>query len=190
MRPISGHRATLIAVVATAALLPLVLTGCGATATAHPKYGGMPSYLPHSSLRSDSELVGTAQKPAITNQGDTVIASTADGSVRVTVSGPEVPGEGLPYQSPSTTCTWIVSLSGATAPIPIDVAEFTSTDHLGTVYHPALVAGAPAPPATLQPGQTATFELRAIMQVGEGLMRWAPGGTRVVASWDFEVEND
>jgi hypothetical protein len=190
MRPATGRRATLVAVITTAAVLPLVLAGCGAGAPAHPKYGGMPSYLPQSSLRSDSELVGTAHNPAITSQGDAVLASTANGSVRVTVSGPEVPGEGLPYQSPSTTCTWTVSLSGATAPTPIDVAEFTTIDHLGAVYHPALVAGAPAPPATLEPGQSVTFELRAIMQVGEGLMRWAPSGTQMVASWDFEVEND
>jgi hypothetical protein len=184
-----GRRAILFAVIATATLLPLVLTGCGTPAQAHPKYGGMPSYLPPSSLRSDSELVGTSQKPAITSQGDAVLVSTDNGSVRVTVSGPEVPGDGLPYQTPSTTCTWTVVLSGATTPTPIDVAEFTTIDHLGAVYHPTLVAGAPVPPAALEPGQSVTFEIRAIMRVGEGLMRWAPGA-QVVASWDFEVEND
>jgi hypothetical protein len=35
-----------------------------------------------------------------------------------------------------------------------------------------------------------TFELRAVMPTGEGLMRWAPDAQQIVASWDFVVEND
>ncbi len=34
------------------------------------------------------------------------------------------------------------------------------------------------------------FELRAVEAPGEGLMRWAPDGTHIVAKWDFVVEND
>jgi hypothetical protein len=34
------------------------------------------------------------------------------------------------------------------------------------------------------------FELRAAEATGEGLMRWAPDGTNIVAKWDFVVEND
>lgn len=106
------------------------------------------------------------------------------------VSGPMVPGEGLPYQSRTTTCTWTVTLSGATKNVPISIPDFSTLDHLGAVYHVALVAGQPAPPAVLAPGRTVTFELRAVMPTGEGLMRWAPSGQQIVASWDFEVEND
>ena len=69
-------------------------------------------------------------------------------------------------------------------------AGFTSLDHLGKAYHPALVPGQPKPPATIKPGQTVTFELRVVMVVGEGLMRYAPDGTHIAASWDFVVEND
>jgi hypothetical protein len=53
------------------------------------------------------------------------------------------------------------------------------------------VPGAPAPPSVLTPGeQRVSFELRAAEPVGEGLMRWAPDGARIVAKWDFMVEND
>jgi len=114
----------------------------------------------------------------------------ADSSVRATVSGPEVPGEGLPYQARATTCTWTVTLSGATKPLPIPVANFTALDPLGSVYQVALVRGRPEPPAVLAPGQGVTFELRAVMPTGEGLMRWAPAGRQIEASWDFVVEND
>ncbi len=42
----------------------------------------------------------------------------------------------------------------------------------------------------LRPGQRTTFEVRTVMKVGEGVLRWAPGGGKTLAEWDFEVEND
>jgi len=110
--------------------------------------------------------------------------------VHATVSGPQVPGQGLPKQTPSTTCTWTVTLSGATKAMPITVADFDILDHLGGILPVALVAGQPVPPPVLAIGRTSKFELRAVMPVGEGLMRWAPGGRQTEASWDFIVEND
>ncbi len=135
-------------------------------------------------------LTGTAQRPALTNQGDGVEVKTQRWSVLVTVSGPQVPGEGLPYQAPSTTCTWVVTMSGATGPVPISAADFTSIDVLGNVYLPKFVPGQPRPPAVLRPGKKVSFELRAAEATGEGLMRWAPDGVNIVAKWDFVVEND
>ncbi len=104
--------------------------------------------------------------------------------------GPEVPGEGLPKVTETTTCTWTVTLSAATAEVPIRLADFSASDHLGVVYPMAPAPGQPAPPTRLGPGQTVTFGLRAIMHTGEGLMLWSPGGSDLVASWDFVVEND
>jgi hypothetical protein len=115
---------------------------------------------------------------------------TSHWSVVAVVSGPEVPGEGLPYQAPSTTCTWTVTLSKATTRVPLAAADFDSIDDRGQVFHPTSVAGQPAPPASVAPGQTVRFELRAAEPVGEGLLRWAPDGHHVVAKWDFVVEND
>ncbi len=177
-----------------AAVAVLVTAGCAATPTAkpaaaEPSYGSLPSYLPSGAGQPDSVLTGTVDRPAITSQGDSVNVQLATGSVLVTVTGPEVPGEGLPYQTPTTTCTWTITMTAATTAIPITVGDFTALDHLGSVYRPALVPGQPKPPATVAPGQTVTFELRAVMTVGEGLMRWAPG-QKILASWDFEVEND
>lgn len=176
----------------------LAVSGCdsGARATAHSapapeaSYGALPSYLPSSAVQPDSILVGTVDHPALTTEGDAVKVQLASATVLATVTGPEVPGEGLPYQTPATTCTWTITLSDATAAVPIVLTDFSSIDHLGAIYHPTLVKGQRKPPATLLPGQRTTFELRAVMTVGEGLMRWAPGGQTILASWDFEVEND
>ena len=115
---------------------------------------------------------------------------TSHWSVIAVVTGPEVPGEGLPYQAPETTCTWTVTLSQATGDVPISAAAFDSIDYRGDLYRPRLVPGQPVPPKILRPGQTVTFELRAGEAVGEGLMRWAPVGGHIVAKWDFVVEND
>jgi hypothetical protein len=158
-------------------------------AAIEPSYGGLPNFLPKSAIDPDSVLIGTAAKPALTTEGDAVDVRLTGGSVRATVSGPEVPGEGLPYEPESTTCTWKITLTAATAPVPIRPADFTSIDHLGHVFRPALVKGQPVPPAELAPGKTVTFELRTMEAVGEGLMRWAPEG-KILASWDFTVEND
>jgi hypothetical protein len=175
------------------AIAALALSGCSSVGV-HPAaaetYGSLPTFLPASKVRSNAELTGTTARPALTSQGDSVKVVLARSFVHATVSGPQVPGEGLPYQTRATTCTWTVTLSGATKAMPITVADFNVLDHLGAVIPVALVAGQPAPPPVLAPGSTFTFELRALVPIGEGLMRWAPGGEQIEASWDFIVEND
>jgi len=191
-------RATLAALVGVAAL-----AGCSSAAghqaghtAARPAVSGplgtYPSFLPRDTLNyhSDAVLVGTVRQPALTSQGDGVEAKTSHWSVLITVTGPQVPGEGLPYQAPTTTCTWVVTMSRATGAVPISLADFASIDSLSNVYRPAFVAGQPAPPAVLRPGKKVSFELRAVMPTGEGLMLWAPDGRNVIAKWDFIVEND
>ncbi len=157
---------------------------------ADQSYGGLPSFLPKPSFTPDSVLTGTAARPALTTEGDGVRVGLPRASVLATVTGPEVPGEGLPFQTNATTCTWTVTLTAASAPVPIVIADFTTLDHEGRVYHPTVVPGSPVPPATVTPGHPVTFELRTVMEVGEGLLRWAPVDKKIVASWDFEVEND
>jgi len=153
---------------------------------------GYPAFLPKSTLHlhSDALLVGKAARPALTSQGDPVKVVTPYWSVVAVVTGPEVPGEGLPYQAPATTCTWTVTLSKATGSVPIGVSDFDTIDDLGDVYQPYLVPSQPIPPSVLRQGQEVTFELRVDEPVGEGLMRWAPIDRRIVAKWDFVVEND
>ena len=119
-----------------------------------------------------------------------VKARTEHWSVMVTVRGPQVPGEGLPFQANADTCTWVVTLSEATGTVPVSAADFTAIDDQNNVYKPAFVPGRPKPAATVKPGQKVSFELRAVEATGEGLMRWAPDGHTIVAKWDFVVEND
>ncbi|WP_375483143.1 hypothetical protein [uncultured Jatrophihabitans sp.] len=198
-RPVrAGRRA--VAFLAGACVVLGVVSGCSSSSSAprggasgsaaDASYGSLPSYLPTSTVEPDSVLTGSAGRPALTTEGDSVDVSLAGGTVRATVTGPVVPGEGLPEQTEATTCTWTVTLRGATATTPIRLGDFTTLDHLGTVYRTRLAPGSRTPPAQLAPGATTTFSLRTVMPTGEGLMRWTAGGRRTVASWDFEVEND
>lgn len=182
---------------ASLAVLVTLLAGCGSAARSPAsanatQFGGYPTYLPSSTLHyhSDTILTGTVQRPALTNEGDGVEVKTPQWSVMVTVSGPEVPGEGLPFQAQADTCTWVVTMSEATGPVPVSPADFTSIDDLGHVYRPYFVPGQPRPSPFLRPGQKISFELRVVEATGEGLMRWAPDGQNIVAKWDFVVEND
>jgi hypothetical protein len=153
-------------------------------------YGSLPSFLPKQSYDTDRVLAGSVARPALTTEGDAVKVGSGSAAVTITVTGPEVPGEGLPYQATATTCTWTVSITAGSSPVSIHPGDFSSTDHLGAVYAPAFVTDQPVPPPTLAPHASVTFELRAVMVVGEGLMRWSPDGVHPVAAWDFEVEND
>jgi hypothetical protein len=181
--------------VAAVIVLSIFLAGCGSRSDPYgatkftPHY---PAFLPKKALdaSTDRVLTGTAARPALTVEGDGVEVKTPHWSVLAQVQGPAVPGEGLPYQRGYTTCTWTITMSHATGTVPLSLADFNSIDHLGQIYHLHLVQGQPGPPAVVRPGQTVVFEVRSYEAVGEGLMRWAPLGQRIVAEWDYEVEND
>jgi hypothetical protein len=164
----------------------------GVTASRQVNLADPASWLPAQQLAHpvDRTVVGTVAKPAITVEGDYVEVRTAAFSARALITGPVVPGEGLPTQTNFTTCTWTISLSRVVGRVPIAVADFDSIDHSQTVFKPYLLPGESAPPATLRTGQTLTFKIRSVMPVGEGLLRWAPDGNNIVAKWDYQVEND
>jgi hypothetical protein len=182
-------RRTPVAVMGLSVLLLGAARACGTQAN-NDKYGSLPRYLPKSTLHPDSVLTGTTKRAAVASEGDSVEVRLPHGSVLTTVTGPEVPGEGLSFQTPATTCTWTVTLTHARGLVPIALGAFSTLDEVGKIYHPAWVPGQPRPPATVAPGRTVTFELRVVMRTGEGLMRWAPVGPRIVSEWDFVVEND
>jgi hypothetical protein len=168
------------------ALATVVLAGCGGPTSSYP------AFLPKSTLnpKVDTTLVGTMARPALQVEGLGVQVETTRFNVLVVVSGPIVPGEGLPTQPDATTCTWTVTMKDATGDVPVSIADFHSIDHLGSVFLMGLVPGEHAPPAVLHPHRTITFQLRSYELVGEGMMQWAPDHHHVVADWDYTVEND
>jgi hypothetical protein len=177
-----------------------VFAGCGgANPNAHfpsalpgKTAASYPSFLPKKTLQPavDATLVGTRDKPALQVEGLPIEVKTRAFDVNVRVAGPVVPGQGLPYQQPATTCTWTVTMKDATADVPVSLADFHAVDHLGHVDVPGLAPGEHHPPSVLHPGQTLTFRMRAYQLVGQGTMQWAPDHQHVVGNWDYTVEND
>lgn len=196
----AGAGRVLVLVLAVSVAVPVAVGGgtAGASGGHYPSAipgrttGTYPSFLPKSTLDPDDDtaLVGTEAKPALQIEGLPIEVKTSKFDVRVTVSGPVVPGEGLPNPAAATTCTWTVTMKDATAAVPVSVADFHSVDHLGSVFLMGLVPGEHAPPPVLRRGQTLTFQLRAYELVGEGQMQWAPDHKHVVGDWDYTVEND
>jgi hypothetical protein len=162
-----------------------MLAGCGTAST-------YPSFLPKKTLTPvvDRALIGTMAKPALTIEGLPVEVNTHAFHVTVTVSGPIVPGEGLPYQTGATTCTWTVTMKDASSDVPVSINDFHSVDHLGSILTVGLIPGERRLPSILRPRQTISFQLRAYELVGQGMMQWAPDHKHVVAEWDYSVEND
>jgi hypothetical protein len=188
----SGVR-TLVVVGVLAVLVAALGVGIhGMVEGPHPNLADPQSWLPKQQLDHpvDRTFVGTVAHPALTVQGDFVEVRAPGFSALAVVNGPVVPGEGLPVQRTFTTCTWTITLSHIVGRVPIAVADFDSIDHFQTVYKPSVVPGQPTLPPFLTSGQHLTFQIRAVMPVGEGLMRWAPDGNHIVAKWDYQVEND
>jgi hypothetical protein len=191
-------RVALLGLLLTAAAV--VLAGCSAagpgthvpSALPGKTAASYPSFLPKKTLQPavDATLVGTEDKPALQVEGLPIEAKTAAFQVNVMVAGPVVPGQGLPYQQPATTCTWTVTMKDASADVPVSLADFHAVDHLGHVSVPGLLPGESHPPSVLHPGQTLTFQMRAYELVGQGTMQWAPDHQHVVGNWDYTVEND
>jgi hypothetical protein len=138
----------------------------------------------------DTILTGTIARPALQSQGIPVKVMLPHGSVLATVTGPETPGQGLPFQQTYDTTTWSIHFTDATTTVPLPLKDFDTLDHGGVVGHPYVVPDTKAPPAVLRPGQSVTFQVRETMAVGEGLLRYAPNSNNIEAKWDFEVEND
>jgi len=180
--------------IAAATLLLTVsmsLAGCHSAPAPQETYGGWPTFLPSPTQAVNQTLTGSQDSPALISQGGTVLAELPDGgTVLVTITGPEVPGQGLPEPPPTTTCTWTVVFSDGTVDVALDLADFAAQDSSGVVYRPQFVPGRATPPASLPAGQSVSFELRTIMPTGEGAIQWAPDGKTPVATWDFIVEND
>lgn len=166
-----------------------LLAACGSTSP-HPKlgFGTLPAFIPTTTTPVDRVVTASVARPALAVQGVAVNVNLPAGHVLGLVTGPTVPPFVTP-PPPAVTATFTVALSHASGSVPVRLSDFTITDQLGRTFEPTLVVGEKHPPATVSPGATVTFQVTAVMPTGEGRIHWSPGG-KLVASWDFIVEND
>ncbi len=183
-----------------------LLTGCSpaSSSTAPPAapggrgadagdrtYGSLPSWLPTSTVPVGRVVTASAAHPAVGIEGDTMRVDLPRGRVTVTAVGPAVPEEGRFPIPASTRCTFTVTMTGATAAIPVLAAQWSSIDERNALHRLRLVptAGGTAR-GSVGPGETVSFDLVADLPPGSGALMWSPTGSRTVGTWDFDVEID
>ena len=188
-----GLRSLLTVVVVAAALAGAVIyrvagaTSSHAASSAHYTYGGLPSWLPHSTLPTNRVLAASASHPQMAIEGDVVKVALPTGNTVVTLTGPQVPPFVAP-PPPYTTATLTISFKDSSGLVPLRVGAFALIDGNGTIFHPtAFVGGATS--VHVPDHSALAVQIREYMAIGSGSIRWAPARHPVV-TWEFTVEND
>ena len=180
-----------IALVATA----FVVVGVVLTMSSYSspkKYGGLPSWLPRSTLPVGRVVQASAGRPWVAIEGDTVLVKLSHGYVLATRCGPS--RSPRQARSQSRRPARALSLSHLPAPLgvlPISAGAFSVEDEAGPGRPPeglwrSVVAPSPGRhhPARASPSASAGPADRC------GQLRWAPEGGTSIVSWDFDVEID
>jgi hypothetical protein len=141
----------------------------------------------------------TLAKPILSEeQGYTVTAKLADGSADVTANGPIVPAYVANYaqsgQWPAgklVPVKFYVTFAAVKGAVKIHPHDFTLLTQQGQIV-PAKVSAknGGAAPATLRPGQRVTLTVSSKAVEGQGSIRWAPGGNKVLIGWIYQLELD
>ena len=174
-----------------AALLGALVAWPATSAPPTGRYGQLPSWLPKAKIPVGRIVNASAVHPWLAIQGDAVSVHLARARVLVTAVGSAVPNEGQ-FPVPKTTpCTFTVTLTAASGPIPLNPRAFTIVDQLGRLHHPQVsTTGGGPPPISVLPGQTVSLTVNEILPTGDGRLRWAPDEEAPIVSWDFNVEVD
>ena len=171
-------------------LLAVIGTLCSACGHAAPaRYGGLPNWLPKSTIPVGRTVVATSAHPVLGIEGDTVVVNLPGGHVLANAVGPAVPEEGQ-FPLPATTpCTFTVTFSSGAGTVPLNPVMFTILDEHGALHHPKVTATSGPMPADIGTGPV-TLTIKDILPTGSGQLRWAPDGGSPIVSWDFDVEID
>lgn len=155
-------------------------------------YGNIPAWLGSPKVPVGRVVTATPTRPWLAVQGDTVRIQLPKARVLATVVGPAVPEEGKVPVPDTSPCTFTVTLTSASAPIPVQPRQFAAIDEQG-VLHTLKVRsldGGP-PPSQVTPGTTVELKMSTVLPTGEGRLAWRPlGGSRPIVQWDFDVEID
>jgi hypothetical protein len=155
-------------------------------------YGYIPSWLGSPKVPVGRVVTATTTHPWLAVQGDTVRVQLPKARLLATVVGPAVPEEGNVPVPETSPCTFTVTLTSASAPIPIRPIQFAAIDERGTLHTLKVqsVDGGP-PPSQVTPGTTVRLKMSAVLPTGEGRLTWTPlKGGRPPVQWDFDVEID
>ncbi len=185
--------AGLIATIAVAACVVLVTRGAPPQ-----RYGSIPNWLPKPKVAVDRIVQASAAHPQLSAiEGSTVSVRLAHGQVLANVVGPVVPEEVAEKaqdgddDAETAPCTFTVTFRSAAGVVPLNASAFTILDERGQLHRLQVSdANGGPPPTQVLPGKPVTLTMKATLPEGEGALRWAPKGPRVIAGWVFGLELD
>ena len=159
---------------------------------------GIPGFIPKATLKTNRVLTATAQRPALSIQGDGIMLDLAQGRSLVTVQGPYIPSKVAGSNATQTIARFQIVITRARGSVPMLPGDFAIVDSLGDVHYPVVsVPGGGAVPRAVTAGRRLTLDIRTVLPVGAGAVLYNPTGarafkhkSRALASWDFNVETD
>ncbi len=153
--------------------------------------GGLPSWLPKSTLPVNRVVAASAAHPQLAVEGDAVEVDLSGGEVRATAVGPNVPEEGEQPVPATSPCTFVVTFTAAEGVVPLAASEFSILDEQSHLHHPHITtASGGTVPKSVSPGRTLSLLVSDVLPTGNGQIRWAPQGSTPIVAWDFDVEID
>jgi hypothetical protein len=194
--------AALLAVAAAIAVAVVLVTrggGSHGSSVASLKYGQIPSWLPKPTPPPNQIASASAAHPVLAAiEGNTVQAQLPGGSAMVTAVGPAIPDwvsseaqSGQWNGTNTAPTTFDVTFASAKGAVPLRASAFSILTNEGQIVHPAVTAQGGGPlPAQITPGKPVTLLVKVALTEGDGALRWAPSGPRVLVAWLYQLELD
>jgi hypothetical protein len=190
-----------VALVAVVVAVVVLVTGGGShPSAASLKYGGIPSWLPSPAPPTNQVVTATPTHPALAAvEGNTVNAQLGGGATAyVTAVGPSIPAwvssavqSGNWNDGNTAPSTFTFTFASPHGSIPLKADEFSILTSQGQIVHPAVTGpNGSRLPAQVTPGKPLTLTLKVGLGEGDGALRWAPNGTKVLAAWFYQLELD
>lgn len=190
-------------VVAAIAVVAGMLVGGGggrSVSARNSTYGGYPTWLTETQLPpvKSSVLQATAAHPKLQAiEGNTVDARLAGAEALITAVGPQPAAwvataaqEGRLNSGAAVPVTFDVTVIARRGTVPLHASEFSILTAQGQLIHPAVTLAGKRAPTAVASGQHVNLTLTAKLPEGNGSVRWAPAGTKVLTGWLYELELD
>jgi hypothetical protein len=193
--------AVVVGVLAIIVVAIVLLAGGGShpRSAASLKYGQIPAWLPQPTPPPNQIVTATAAHPALgAIEGNTVNAHLGHGSALVTAVGPAIPDwvasevqSGSWNDSSTAPSTFTVTFASPRVDVPLKASAFSILTGQGQIIHPAVTGPHGSPlAARVTPGKPITLTLKVGLSEGDGALRWAPSGRKVLVAWFYHLELD
>ncbi len=193
-----------VLVVAAVAIIGVVLLTSGGgvhRVATNDKYGTYPAWLPHTKLPPLNTAPRTTLSHPLLNavEGNTVLAVLPGGAeADITAIGPTFPAwvsssvqAGTLSDGTAVPSRFTVTVVARRGNVPLRGSAFSILTAAGQLVHPAVTGpGGKAMPASLRAGQHLNLTVSTKLVEGEGALRWAPSGSKVISAWLYQVELD